>query len=551
MSLLDFGKSVIGGIGSIYDPRTSGSVIDTARHLSSYGYNMQTGQNDFGYTAPVAPTWPSAATLSGLGGIQNLGSTGISTTTPSPSHIVEEKHSTIMTPTAPQPGGTSTSYVNPNQQYQNPVGQSGPSAVQPMNSQQYNQSVNTGFNAAPDGNAPIPSNHLSSDTSMQDLFARRQQLENDYLKNYNDYASAKTAEQVGQLNDMSREQNALYSTPDSEVNLGIAGLVKNQDIIKQAARAVQTQGPLLASQGIGNLLGYQNQDIQNVFAGQANQRANATEFGNFQVNQVTGDVFGTTREPRTGAIGIANFGNIYNDTFNNANPQPQGGGGGAVMGQAGVADQTLRQQAYNYGTQAGLPQPIASAVVKTPFTGDYFISGSQVPGGMEAIATSASGRSGVAYVPQANVPNIQQLDIVLSQTKRLSDLAAQYLTPGFLGRLKGMTTNQISSFLQLDPGWAKFNQARLSAIDYLKGLAQGGGFRTTQSEIDTAQQSLTDITDSFDSSKAKIETAVQNIDNAFKEYLPTHQDTNISTWFNATGGSSSGTGATSGSIYSF
>jgi len=200
---------------------------------------------------------------------------------------------------------------------------------------------------------------------------------------------------------------------------------------------------------------------------------------------------------------------------------------GAIMGSAVQSGLNARQEAFNYGIQNGLDQQLAAGVIKSPNSGDYYISDAQLPPSAINRVGTASGRSGIAYVPKENVGNVQSLDTAIGQMTNLHTLANQYLTPGIFGRIKGMTTNQINSYLQLDPGWAKFNAVRLNAINYLKGLAQGGGFRTNQSEIDTAANSLTDIQDNLESANAKIQTAVENLDRAFKEYLPTHKDTQL------------------------
>lgn len=202
--------------------------------------------------------------------------------------------------------------------------------------------------------------------------------------------------------------------------------------------------------------------------------------------------------------------------------QPQ-----AIVGNAVASAQNIKQQSYAYALNAGATPVTAQAVDQTPFSTDYYIDGTQTGNLSQAQINADSAKTGISYVPSQFVPNVKSLDTALAQQANLASLANQYLTPGLLGRLKGLTTNQINSYLELDPGWAKFNAVRLSAIDYLKGLAQGGGFRTNQSEIDTAENALTDITDNLGSAQAKITTAVTNLDTAFKQYLPTHKDTNI------------------------
>lgn len=196
-------------------------------------------------------------------------------------------------------------------------------------------------------------------------------------------------------------------------------------------------------------------------------------------------------------------------------------------GQNSAPTGNVAQDSYSYGIQAGLPPTLAGAVTIAPNSGDYYISGAKTGGIPDQAVTAQSGRSGIGYVPASNVPNIQQLDTAIGQMKNVYALAQQYLSPGLMGRIKGLTTNQLQTFFQTDPGWANFNSVRLQAIDYLKGLAQGGGFRTTQSEIDTAANSLVNISDNLESANAKMGTAMKNINLAFREYLPTHQDVTL------------------------
>lgn len=200
---------------------------------------------------------------------------------------------------------------------------------------------------------------------------------------------------------------------------------------------------------------------------------------------------------------------------------------------------------YQSAIASGLQPVIAGAVVKSSITGDQYISGAKLPSALQTQALASQGKTGIDFVPAENVPNIQQLDVALGQMKNLYDLAPQFLSSGILGRIKGLTTNQVQSYLQTDPGWANFNAVRLQAIDYLKGLAQGGGFRTNQSEIDAAANSLLSISDNLESAQAKMNQATKNIDLAYQTFLPSHKTTNLSTL----GSSQSSSGGVGNSLY--
>lgn len=185
--------------------------------------------------------------------------------------------------------------------------------------------------------------------------------------------------------------------------------------------------------------------------------------------------------------------------------------------------------AYSTAIAHGLPPPIAGATITSSVTGDTYVSGQMLSNSaLQTEANALAGKSGIPFVPATNVGNVQQLDVVMSQLGELSLLTKQTLTPGLLGRIEGMTTNQLQSYFETSPVWAKFNAVRLSAINYLKAMAQGGGFRTNQSEINTASDSIANSSDNLESAQAKIQTALTNLNIAYKTFVPTHTDTTLS-----------------------
>lgn len=465
-----------------------------------------------GLTFKDAYTSQDTNTTGGLTPINSKMSTGVyhppslvPISAPS-SHIVET--TTKTTPVV--------SDVNPNQ---------GPGTGGPIaNATPGTPLVSTGFNVPP-ASGPIESTHLSGGPTYQDLMANRQQLENQYQQAYNDYAAAQTASQQQQLQSLAGDQYAKYysGASNTENAQGLAGLTNSQNTIAQAAANINAQGAMLRSQGIGNLLGYNNQDISNQFTQQSNIRANAPDFSNFTQN-AQGDVYGTVHDPRTGQTTIQSFGNIYNGTFNSSNPKI---GGSVPQSSAGG---NLVQQAYNTAIQSGVPPVLAGTATTLPTTGDIFLDGTKISGGdLENLATRQAGQSGIPYVPAQAVSSVKDGDLALSQMKTMYNLANTLLTPGMFGRLKGLTTNQIDQELQSNPAWGQFAQVRLQAINYLKSMAQGGGFRTNDNEISAAADSLVSLSDNRETALTKITAAAKNIDAKIKQYIPDHQPTSFGT----------------------
>lgn len=340
----------------------------------------------------------------------------------------------------------------------------------------------------------------------------------------------------------------------ASLSLGVLGQIRGNNL-----QALQNISPFYNPQQIapGSTLGNAQGQTFNQGNGASQQTILSSAMQLAQADQAAG----TAQYNPDGSLNLQHYVQVaqsfYGGQSQGANAFAQGGQsqGGQVnpsYGAQGSQPQYSAQPGavaspYQYALNAGLQPTVAGAVTQSPVTGDYYISGSKLPAGQENAANVQGGKTGISFVPAANVPNIQQLDTAIGQMQQLSQLAPQYLSSGLLGRIKGLTTNQLQSFLQTDPGWAKFNAVRLQAIDYLKGLAQGGGFRTTQSEIDTAANSILDISDNIESAQAKMDTAMKNINIAYKEYLPSHQDFNITLGTGAKSQSQS----PSGSIYNF
>ncbi len=383
------------------------------------------------------------------------------------------------------------------------------------NTKQYSPEEQQGLQNLSDINTQITATQLAARRQIKDL------QENGMITKEQASAFLSEAQRRSdaQLADLAVGQTAATN------NLGVLAAIRNNQLGAYQTLFDMTKGSTTLSpgQGLYNAMGTQ-------VAGAAGIAPQVTSLASQLYSQALASGTAITN-PQTGQPDMSAY--LQQASQLTGLPLPQGtisspSYGGAQMNQGGgdnfATTGNETNQAYQYALSKGLQPAIAGAVVQSPITGDTYISGQRLPSGLAAQTNTQSGRTGIAYVPPENVPNIQQLDIALGQMKNIWELAQKKLTPGFLGRLQGLTTNKINAFLQTDPDWKQFTSLRLQAIDYLKGLAQGGGFRTTESEINTAANSIADISDNLESAKSSMDMAMKNINLAYKEYLPTHNN---------------------------
>lgn len=371
----------------------------------------------------------------------------------------------------------------------------------------------------------VPSSSLATGgPTATDVLTKRQQMENSYLQTYQQYADAQTAENVGKLNDMGREQNALYSGDTTDFGLGLSGLVKNQDIIKQAARATQTQGALLQTQGISNALGFENQDIQNTLAA-------APQLGNVQVT-ATGDVIGTQRDPVTGAVSPLNLGNIYNGTYS----------GTAAQGQSssqGLPSAAIAAQYPNPTTAQAVSRlsSVAQPYVDQGPSGMGYIDDDRVPQNLKDLVQNQAKQAGIPYLTSGETQGVQSLDVIFKALNGMKQLATATLSNGIGGRIEGLTLNPIEQFLQtgpdiIDPMTGKatprgvllnqFNQYKDAAAKAVTALAggNGSGLRLNNDLITIASNNLPTSDDNLQNVTSKIAYVTSLLNNQLSQKFP-------------------------------
>jgi len=363
---------------------------------------------------------------------------------------------------------------------------------------------------------------LAGAPSYSDVLTKLSQMQNSYMQAYQQQIAAQAADYTQQGTDLTNVNNALYH-PGGTIDSGeaAAGMARNAN----AFQDIQSKGNLMLAQGnvtqMGQALGFMNDSI-------TKQLAMVPGLVNVQ-QTADGSIVGFIQNKLTGQVTPTNFGNPAMGTFTGGNP---GGSNGMITGgnstQSGYAPQSVSQQTYSNAIQAGVNPSIAGAAVQTPYSGDMFIDGSNLNAQQTTIAVNQQGKNGIPLLTSAQADGVRKGDQAIGALGQMSTMADQLLGSGFFGRLAGMTTNQVQAFLQTSPEWAKFNQVRTQAISYLKSMAQGGGFRTTGTEIDNAANSLVDISDNKESAQVKISSALKNIDTALNEVLPNHKATDLS-----------------------
>lgn len=356
----------------------------------------------------------------------------------------------------------------------------------------------------------IPTDETTSDAfgtskTYQDLLAKRAEYEKKYEVALSEQVDVTQTEKEKVL-------EAKFSGDTTAYGEGAGYLQGLKSDIK-------TQTAVMKASAAATMLGVKQKDIENFMASVPSNAQIQTS--------PTGDIIATSYNPTTGKNESKVLGNIYSGLSSEAKKNMEDAANGNVPG--GTLGGSLVQQTYNTILSRGVSPAIASAGTAMPVTGDLFIDGGKIQDSqLKDLASRQSGTTGVPYIPAEAVPSIKDADLAMGQMQQMFTMADKMLTPGMFGRLKGLTQNKIEAILQTDPEWGKFAQVRLNAINYLKSMAQGGGFRTNDAEIQNAIDSLVTMADNKETALTKINYAASNIDKKIREYIPDHRDTKLS-----------------------
>ena len=368
---------------------------------------------------------------------------------------------------------------------------------------------------------------FSGNNTYSDLMKRQMEMMNEYGSAWNQYAQSYGAQQTGGMNDLLREQNALYSGDTTDYGQGLSGMVKNQDILRQAARAIPTQTNLLAAQGLQTQEGMMNSMMGNVIAG-------APKVGNVQVT-ANGDVIGTRTDPTTGAYLPINMGNVYNGTY----------GGGGVGGDNGATSVSLPQNpdgTYKAPDNGAVNQYFASTISKLPSMlqsyiksgpgGVAFFDASTAPSWMQTsgmlgqiqalgIPVSSSGQDLTGGIKAAT-----QIYNILGQEQNLIDANLKSGVVGGIEDTLGSIANDIMGG-NLNPSLQGFKSLAQSAgkIDTSTMGGTGSGFRMNQAIIDVAINNLPTAGDSVEHAQAKVNALKAIMDAGMQSTFKNYQGT--------------------------
>lgn len=205
---------------------------------------------------------------------------------------------------------------------------------------------------------------------------------------------------------------------------------------------------------------------------------------------------------------------------------------------AGYQDQSVPANSVDRPANApdisNLTPPIQKAISSLPVALQKYVSvqpngtayintdpSKMTPALAAAIKIQAAGK--IPLLSQDQVDGLQAMDGSGQQLQNLAGVVNEHLTPGLLGRAKGLLINPAISFSQMDPAFTTaFNTARLTAIGSIKSLigGAGSGVRITQSEADSMTNALPTTQDNQESAIKKLQGVQQLMDQKQLELLP-------------------------------
>lgn len=392
----------------------------------------------------------------------------------------------------------------------------------------------TGFTVPPQ-EGPITSEQMTGGTTFKDLVAKRDEQQRKFAEQYAANEALKAQNYADQF-------KARQAGDTTDFGTGMEAFVARQNDLKQLLSSTQ-----LAAQKVP--LDFATQNISTFLSGQQDTRANAPEFSNFTTNP-QGDVYGTVRDPRSGATSIQAFGNIYNGTFNQANPQPAGGAqnGGALspLGNGmfrtpdgGTVNQTYAQKI------SSLPAQYQQFVNAGPEGVAYINSSrlSQLPAGAQQDIQRKAAAAGIPWLDEEQSAGLQSVYGLYDTLGLMQSLIEETLSAGVVGKVKGGVKAKMQDVFGVYPQLQNFNNLRTLAgqadTNLMGGI--GSGFRQNTANLGLSVQNLPTSTDNLETAKVKIAATRALLDQSMLKTFPN---------FEGTGSLMTGAtkGATSGSV---
>lgn len=372
------------------------------------------------------------------------------------------------------------------------------------------QSLPTPLQFAPqvtDTNGYVLSSSVGSNSTYQDVLAKRKLYEDQYQKSLLEASNI-----YGQ--GIQAVENARYSGETQPFAQGQAERVqRNADLQSLAATN--------RADAYGKLLGINQQNLTNTLAQQP------TSLGT-QINQATGDVYVTTRNPLTGQAEVVNAGNIGAQKSFVSSSVNQDPFTGQLIFTGVRQDGTVETQNLSGGTQqtgGQVPFAIQSSINyagNTPFIDAGNLTSQQLP-----MAQSYSAQNGVPLLSKEDATKLKDASATFSSADSLLTTVEQYAnkiitaqsTAGIPGQY---LTTKLGSLFKSNPDAVVFDSS-VAAFSSLLTRAAGEKGVLTDKDVARIINGLPTRTDTVASAAKKVE-ALRSIyqsvkDGTFASYL--------------------------------
>lgn len=338
----------------------------------------------------------------------------------------------------------------------------------------------------------VPSSTISSSTTYQDVLAKRNQYEEQYRR-----ALQEASDVYGQ--GLQAVENARYSGETSPFAQGQAERTqRNADLQSLAATNRAEQ--------YGKLLGINQQNLTNTLAQQP------TSLGS-QVNQATGDVYVTTRNPLTGQAQVVNAGNIGAQKSFVSSSVNQDPFTGQLIFTGVRQDGTIETQNLSGGTSGQsmgggqVPFAIQSAINyagNTPFIDVGNLTAQQLP-----MAQSYSAQNGIPLLSKEDATKLKEANATFSSADALLSTVEQYankiVTATSPAGIPGQyVSTKLGSLFKTNPDAVLFDSS-ISAFSSLLTRAAGEKGVLTDKDVARIINGLPTRTDTVESATKKVE----------------------------------------------
>ncbi len=194
---------------------------------------------------------------------------------------------------------------------------------------------------------------------------------------------------------------------------------------------------------------------------------------------------------------------------------------GQTSGQGGV--QQLSQTAQNY---------VDYAADGTPYVSQDRLNNMTAYQKQQVSSEYANAK--IRVLQPGEVSALGTIDQASADLSLFENTANKLLSSGTLGRIQGLTTNQLAQFTQTNPEWRQFQTLRAGLIKSVQGIAAGApGLRVTGAELANAADALPNSTDNLESAQQAVQT--------FRDLLNVNKNILLRNQVGSSNGGSSGT----------